>query len=83
MNTVAPGTADTAWVGRLLAAASNPDAERQALAQRQPTGRLVAPQEVADAVAYLASSRAGRTIGVILPVNAGVQTLRPRPNDSK
>ena len=72
VNAVAPGTDDIAWVGRLLAAASHADAERQALAQRQPTGRLVATQEVADAVAHFASPRAGSAIGAVLPVDGGM-----------
>ena len=72
VNAVAPGTADTAWLGRLLAAASDPDAERQALAQRRPIGLLLATQEVADAVANFASPRAGSAIGGNLPVDGGM-----------
>ena len=41
VNCVSPGTADTPWVGRLLDAADDPDAERAALNARQPMGRLV------------------------------------------
>ena len=41
VNAVVPGTADTPWVRRLLAAAPDPQAELQALAARQPSGRLV------------------------------------------
>ena len=78
VNAVAPGTADTPWVGRLLESASDPDAERAALEARQPSGRLVAPAEVADAVAYLASPRSGSTNGVILAVDGGMESLRPR-----
>ncbi len=78
VNAVAPGTADTPWVGRLLDGATDPEAERAALEARQPSGRLVAPEEVADAVAYLASPRSGSTNGVILPVDGGMYSLRPR-----
>lgn len=78
VNAVAPGTADTPWVSRLLAAAEDPDSERAALQRRQPTGRLVRPEEVADAVAYLASPRSGSTTGVILPIDGGMHTLRTR-----
>ena len=59
VNAVNPGTADTPWVGRLLDAAPDPAAERAALEARQPHGRLVSADEVADAVAYLASPRVG------------------------
>lgn len=79
VNVVAPGTVDTPWVGRLLNAAPDPAAERAALAARQPIGRLVHPDEVAHAVAYLASPRAGSTTGTILAVDGGMFGLRPRP----
>ena len=59
VNCVNPGTADTPWVGRLLDSAADPAAERAALEARQPHGRLVTADEVAGAVAYLASPRSG------------------------
>ncbi|WP_328709853.1 SDR family oxidoreductase [Microbispora hainanensis] len=79
VNCVTPGTVDTPWVGRLVDAAPDPQAERVALAARQPHGRLVAPEEVAHAVAYLASPRAGSTTGIELPVDGGMSGLRLRP----
>lgn len=79
VNAVNPGTADTPWVGRLLDSADDPAAERAALEARQPHGRLVSADEVADAVAYLASPRAGSTSGVALAVDGGMQALRLRP----
>lgn len=78
VNAVNPGTADTPWVARLLDAATDPDHERSQLEARQPHGRLVAPEEVAHAVAYLASPRAGSTTGVGLAVDGGMQELRLR-----
>ena len=78
VNAVNPGTADTPWVGRLLDSASDPAAERAALDARQPHGRLVAPGEVADAVAYLASPRSGSTTGTSIAVDGGMQELRLR-----
>jgi 2-keto-3-deoxy-L-fuconate dehydrogenase len=79
VNCVNPGTADTPWIGRLLDAASDPDAERAALEARQPMGRLVTAEEVAHAVAYLASPYASATTGVALAVDGGMQGLRLRP----
>ncbi|MCU1574892.1 MAG: short-chain dehydrogenase [Micrococcaceae bacterium] len=79
VNAVLPGTADTPWVARLLEAAPDPDAERAALAARQPHGRLVTAREVADAVAYLASPRSGSTTGTTLTVDGGLSALRLRP----
>jgi 2-keto-3-deoxy-L-fuconate dehydrogenase len=79
VNCVNPGTADTPWVGRLLAAADDPDAERAALEARQPMGRLVSAQEVAAAIAYLAGPSAASTTGTVLAVDGGMQGLRLRP----
>jgi len=78
VNAVNPGTADTPWVGRLLDAADDPAAERTALEARQPHGRLVSAQEVANAVAYLASPGAGSTTGTTLAVDGGMAGLRLR-----
>jgi 2-keto-3-deoxy-L-fuconate dehydrogenase len=75
---VAPGTADTPWVRRLLTAADDPDAELAALRARQPSGRLVSADEVAAAIAYLASPLAGATTGTTLTVDGGLSGLRLR-----
>jgi NAD(P)-dependent dehydrogenase (short-subunit alcohol dehydrogenase family) len=79
VNCVNPGTADTPWVGRLLDQAPDPDAERRALNARQPMGRLVSADEVANAIAYLASPLSASTTGTALAVDGGMQGLRVRP----
>jgi NAD(P)-dependent dehydrogenase (short-subunit alcohol dehydrogenase family) len=79
VNAVNPGTADTPWVGRLLSAADDPDAEKAALSARQPHGRLVDPAEIAEAIAYLASPRNRSTTGTSIAVDGGMQELRLRP----
>ncbi|MDQ1717806.1 MAG: 2-keto-3-deoxy-L-fuconate dehydrogenase [Pseudonocardiales bacterium] len=79
VNAVNPGTADTPWVSRLLSSAADPAAERAALEARQPHGRLVSADEVAHAVAYLASPQAGSTTGTWLAVDGGMSGLRLRP----
>jgi NAD(P)-dependent dehydrogenase (short-subunit alcohol dehydrogenase family) len=78
VNCVHPGTADTPWVGRLLDAAADPDAERKALEARQPIGRLVTADEVAAAIAYLASPLAASVTGTSIAVDGGFTGLRPR-----
>jgi NAD(P)-dependent dehydrogenase (short-subunit alcohol dehydrogenase family) len=79
VNCVNPGTADTPWIGRLLDRAADPAAERAALDARQPMGRLVSADEVATAIAHLASPLSGSTTGTDLPVDGGMQGLRLRP----
>ena len=80
VNCVVPGTADTPWVARLLAQAADPQAERAALIARQPHGRLVTPEEVAAAIAFLANPQSGSTTGTALTVDGGMTTLRLPPD---
>lgn len=76
VNCVNPGTVDTPWVLRLVEQADDPEAERAALSARQPTGRLVTAQQVADAIAYLAGPLAGATTGTALAVDGGIEGIR-------
>lgn len=76
VNAVAPGTADTPWVQRLLAASDAPDEAAASLRARQPMGRLVTAEEIAFAIANLASPLAGSTTGTVLTIDGGLTTLR-------
>lgn len=71
-NCICPGTVDSPWVGRLLAAASDPAAERAALVARQPMGRLGTPEEIAKAALYLASDDAAFITGSSLVIDGGL-----------
>jgi 2-keto-3-deoxy-L-fuconate dehydrogenase len=79
VNAVNPGTVDTPWIGRLLDSAADPEAERAALSARQPHGRLVAADEVAAAIAFLASPASASTTGTWLAVDGGMSGLRRPP----
>ena len=79
VNCVRPATVATAFVERMLQNFPDPVAERAALDSRQATGRMVTPQEVADAIAFLASPRSGSITGSALDVDGGMNHLRPRP----
>jgi NAD(P)-dependent dehydrogenase (short-subunit alcohol dehydrogenase family) len=76
VNAVAPGTADTPWVGRLLSEADDPEQAAAALRARQPLGRLVSADEVAHAIVSLASPFAASTTGAVLRVDGGMTSLR-------
>ncbi len=79
VNCVNPGTADTPWVARLLDLAQDPAAERSALEQRQPSGRLVTAVEVANAIRFLASPNQQSITGTVLAVDGGMDGLRVPP----
>jgi 2-keto-3-deoxy-L-fuconate dehydrogenase len=76
VNAVNPGTADTPWVGRLLEQAPDAAVAAAALRARQPMGRLVSADEIAFAIAYLASPLAGSTTGTVLAIDGGMAGLR-------
>ena len=78
VNAVSPGTVSTPFVERMLQGFDDPVAERAALDARQATGRMVTPEEVAGAIAYLASPLSGSTTGTALEVDGGVAHLRVR-----
>jgi 3-oxoacyl-[acyl-carrier protein] reductase len=66
VNCVAPGFIDTDMTRAL------PEAQRTALLGQIPLGRLGAPEDIAAAVAYLASPSAGYVTGCVLHVNGGM-----------
>ena len=71
-NCVCPGTVDSPWVGRLLAAAPDPQGARASLVSRQPMGRLGDPAEIAKAALYLASDDAAFITGTELVIDGGL-----------
>ncbi|AAZ97502.1 3-oxoacyl-(acyl-carrier-protein) reductase [Thiobacillus denitrificans ATCC 25259] len=66
VNCVAPGFIDTDMTRAL------PDAQREALLAHIPLGRLGAADDIAQAVAFLASPAAGYISGTTLHVNGGM-----------
>ena len=75
VNCVSPGTTETPWINRLLSQATDPDKERAALEARQPTGKMVSPDEVANAILYLAHPEQKSTTGTVLAVDSGLHSL--------
>ncbi|HEX6362056.1 MAG TPA: SDR family oxidoreductase, partial [Albitalea sp.] len=66
VNCVAPGFIATDMTDTL------PEVQKTALLAQIPLGRLGTTQEVADAVAFLASPRAGYITGIEMHVNGGM-----------
>jgi 3-oxoacyl-[acyl-carrier protein] reductase len=66
VNCVAPGFIDTDMTRALS------EEQKKTLLEHIPLGRLGTPQDVAAAVAYLASPAAGYVTGAVLHVNGGM-----------
>jgi NAD(P)-dependent dehydrogenase (short-subunit alcohol dehydrogenase family) len=76
VNAVCPGFADTEMTARSVAtivAASGRNAEeaRGLLARSNPAGRLIAPEEVAEAAAFLCRREAGAMTGQAIAIACG------------
>lgn len=65
-NVVAPGYVDTEMTAELS------DKRREELMAAIPLGRTASPEEIAKAVAFLASDDAAYITGAVLPVDGGV-----------
>jgi 3-oxoacyl-[acyl-carrier protein] reductase len=66
VNAVAPGFIDTDMTRGL------PEEQKQVLLTQIPAGRLGAPEEIAEAVAFLAAPTAAYITGQVLSVNGGM-----------
>ena len=75
VNCVSPGTVASPWVELLVATTPDPSQTMESLRKRQPMGRLVECEEVAEAVFYLASSSTFTT-GMELLIDGGISGVR-------
>jgi 3-oxoacyl-[acyl-carrier protein] reductase len=69
VNCVAPGFIDSPMVGQI------PQLHRERLEKNIPVGRIGTPEEVAAAVAFLASEEASYITGHVLHVNGGMAMI--------
>jgi NAD(P)-dependent dehydrogenase (short-subunit alcohol dehydrogenase family) len=69
VNAVCPGTVDSPWVRRLV---EDVGESLETLRARQPMGRLGRPEEIAEAVLYLASDAAGFVTGSAFVIDGGL-----------
>jgi NAD(P)-dependent dehydrogenase (short-subunit alcohol dehydrogenase family) len=67
VNAVCPGTVDSPWVRRLVDEVGE---SMDALRARQPLGRLGTPEEIADAIVYLATAEF--VTGSVLVIDGGL-----------
>lgn len=70
VNAVAPGPTDTGMLTRFTGTPEN----KAALASEVPLGRLGLPEELADAIAFIASDEASYITGHVLNVDGGHTT---------
>jgi NAD(P)-dependent dehydrogenase (short-subunit alcohol dehydrogenase family) len=71
VNAVAPGLTETPLVAEWLAGQDDPVAFRERVASQIPQGRIGAPDEVAWAVAWLASDVSPHVTGAVIPIDGG------------
>ena len=71
VNTIAPGKVATGRMRELWEARPDPAAAEAEDIASIPAGRMGKPEEIAAAVAFLCSERAGYISGVVLPVDGG------------
>jgi 3-oxoacyl-[acyl-carrier protein] reductase len=67
VNSVAPGITDTDMLQSFM-----PQAVQKALVSQTPLGRVGTPEDIADAVAFVASDEARWITGEVIPVNGGL-----------
>ena len=72
LNSVHPSFAETPMVQGLIAASKNPERVREGLMRAAPMSRLGRPDEVANAILYLASDESSFTTGTELMVDGGL-----------
>ncbi|MDQ0338282.1 NAD(P)-dependent dehydrogenase (short-subunit alcohol dehydrogenase family) [Caldalkalibacillus uzonensis] len=69
---VSPGTVESPWIGKILSNNPDPESARKAMEARQPIGRMGTPEEIANAVCFLASDEASFVTGSNMIVDGGL-----------
>jgi NAD(P)-dependent dehydrogenase (short-subunit alcohol dehydrogenase family) len=74
INAVCPGVVDTPLLRRHFESLDDPDGARRAAERRTPTGRILRPGEIAEAICFLVSGRATGLSGATVTVDGGLTT---------
>jgi NAD(P)-dependent dehydrogenase (short-subunit alcohol dehydrogenase family) len=79
VNCIAPATVDTPFMAELAARDPDPATKRRSFEARQPTGHMVAPDEISNAVLFLADPANRSVTGTTLILDGGMGTMRRPP----
>lgn len=71
VNCVCPGTTETPLVAKAISMDADPEGARRALESCRPANRLGRPEEIAQAILFLASDEAGYATGSVLSIDGG------------
>jgi NAD(P)-dependent dehydrogenase (short-subunit alcohol dehydrogenase family) len=71
VNAVAPGTIDSPYFAKIFAQSDNPEKLRGDFNARAALNRMGRPEEVAEAMLFLASDRSGFATGSVLTIDGG------------
>ena len=71
VNCVCPGNVATDMLVKTASQTDDPEAYLSEANSRSPMNRMATPQEIAEAIVYLASDAAGFTTGIAMPIDGG------------
>ena len=71
VNAIAPGAVDTKMVWSLKKEINSAKKFNQRIKETHPIGRIATPEEIANAVIFLAGEKSSFIPGITLPVDGG------------
>lgn len=83
INAVCPGIIDTPLLRRHLESLDDPEGARRAGERRSPIGRIIRPEEVAEAICFLVGDGASAMSGAALTVDGGLTVTYDFDSDGR